>query len=68
MILSFATFFIGIGATIMSGNWWTALQVFFTFFIASATMFFLSFDSLFGGISEGIKKTTKYIRKKFKTF
>jgi len=66
MILSFATFFIGIGATIMSGNWWTALQVFFTFFIASLALFLLSFINLFGGVAEGMSKTVKYVKKKFK--
>ncbi len=66
MVLSFATFFIGIGATIMSGNWWTAAQVFFTFLIASMTLFLLSFVSLFGGISQGVQKVKKYVRKKFK--
>ncbi len=66
MVISFATFFIGIGATIMSGNWWTALQVFFTFLIASMTIFTLSFVSLFGGIAQGVQKVTKYVKKKFK--
>jgi hypothetical protein len=66
MILSFATFFVGIGATIMSGNWWTALQVFFTFFVASITLFFLSFASLFGGIAQGFAKVKKYVKKKLK--
>ena len=68
MVLSFATFFIGIGATIMSKNWWTALQVFFTFFTASSALFFLSFVSLFGGLVEGVVKIKKYIRKRFKTW
>ena len=66
MILSFATFFVGIGATIMSGNLWTGLQVFFTFFIASTILFLLSFISLFGGVGEGVKKVRKYVKKKFK--
>ena len=66
IILSFATFFVGIGATIMSGNWWTAAQVFFTFLIASITLFSLSFVSLFGGIAEGFGKVKKYIKKRFK--
>jgi hypothetical protein len=68
MVLSFATFFMGIGATIMSGNIWTGLQAFFTFFIASMTLFSLSFVSLFGGIAEGIDKVTKYIKKRVKTW
>jgi len=67
MVISFATFFMGLGATIMSGNWWTGLQVFFTFLIASMTLFFLSFVSLFGGMTEGIGKISKYFRKRFKT-
>ncbi len=66
MVLSFATFFMGVGATIMSGNWWTALQVFFTFLIASLTLFTLSFVSLFGGITEGVQKVTKYVKKRLK--
>lgn len=66
IVLSFATFFIGIGATIMSGNLWTAAQVFFTFLIASMTLFMLSFVSLFGGIAQGASKVKKYIKKRFK--
>jgi len=66
LILSFAVFFIGIGATIMSGNIWTGLQVFFTFFIASVTLFSLSFISLFGGLAEGIVSIKKYVKKKLK--
>ncbi len=66
IILSFATFFVGIGATIMSGNWWTALQVFFTFLVASAALFLLSFKSLSGGIGQSIHKGITYVRKKFK--
>jgi len=66
IVLSFATFFIGIGATIMSGNWWTAAQVFFTFLIASMTLFMLSFVSIFGGIAEGAVKIRKYVKKRFK--
>ncbi len=66
IILSFATFFIGIGATIMSRNWWTALQTFFTFLTISVSLFFLSFVSLFGGVTKGFKTITKYIKRKFK--
>ncbi len=64
MMLSFATFFVGIGATIMSGNIWTGLQVFFTFFTASIALFMLSFVNLFGSVAGGIGKITKYFRKK----
>ena len=63
LFLSFAIFFIGLGATIMSRPWWTALQIFFTFLIASTTVFTLSFTSLFGGIAAGIGKIKKYIKK-----
>lgn len=66
IVLSFATFFMGIGATIMSDNWWTAAQVFFTFLTASMTLFMLSFVSIFGGIAEGFVKIRKYIKKRFK--
>jgi hypothetical protein len=66
MILAFATFFVGIGATLMSGNWWTAVQVFFTFFIASFTLFMLSFVNLFGGAKQGISQAVKFAKKKFK--
>lgn len=66
MILSFATFFVGIGATVMSGNWWTAVQMFFTFFIASATLFFLSFINLYGGVKGSGWQAFKYAKKKFK--
>ncbi len=66
IFLSFATFFMGVGATIMSGNYWTALQIFFTFFIASITIFSLSFISLFGGIFEGFASIKKYVKKRFR--
>jgi len=66
MILSFATFFVGIGAAIMSGNWWTSLQVFCTFFIASLSLFTLSFVSAYGGLSQGYKSAKKYLKRKFK--
>jgi len=66
VILSFATFFIGVGATLMSGNWMTALQIFFTFFVASTTLFSLSFINFFGGITEGIVAARKYAKKTFK--
>jgi len=61
VILSFALFFVGLGATIMSGNVWTGLQVFFTFFTASVAIFSLSFINLFGGMMEGIVQTKKFI-------
>ncbi len=62
--LSIAIFFVGIGATIMSGHWMTGLQVFFTFFTASFTMFFFSFFHLFDGMIEGITKiANKYTKK-----
>lgn len=66
IILAFATFFVGIGATIMSGGLWTGVQVFFTFFIASATLFSMSFANLYGGISAGVSKGFGYIKSKFK--
>jgi len=66
IVLSFATFFIGIGATIMSGNIWTGIQVFFTFFIASMTMFVMSFGNLYGSISAGIKQGIAFVKNKFK--
>ncbi len=66
MVLSFATLFTGIGATIMSGNIWTGVQVFFTFFTASLALFILSFVSLFGGMATGIQRVTKYVKKKIK--
>lgn len=66
IILAFATFFVGIGATIMSGTLWTGVQVFFTFFIASATLFTMSFANLYGGVSAGVSKGFSYIKSKFK--
>lgn len=66
IILAFATFFVGIGATIMSGNLWTGVQVFFTFFIASMTLFIMSFANLYGGISSGIKHGITSVKKRFK--
>lgn len=65
IILAFATFFVGIGATVMSGGLWTGVQVFFTFFIASATLFSMSFANLYGGISTGVSKGFSYIKSKF---
>ncbi|MBW2970350.1 hypothetical protein KY309_00175 [Candidatus Woesearchaeota archaeon] len=66
IVFSFAIFFVGIGATIMSGNPWTGLQIFFTFLTASATLFILSFTSLFGGVLDGIKTIYKYAKKRIK--
>jgi len=66
LILSFAMFFTGIGAAIMGGNIWLGLQIFFTFFIASVTLFSLSFISLFGGMAVGFVKVKKYAKKRFK--
>ncbi|MEM3154743.1 MAG: hypothetical protein QW165_04230 [Candidatus Woesearchaeota archaeon] len=65
IILSFAIFFVGIGATIMSGNVWTGVQVFFTFFIASITLLALSFNNLFGGVSSSFTKGVAYVKSKF---
>jgi len=65
LVLSFATFFIGIGATAMSSNAWQGLQIFFTFFAASLTIFLLSFVSLFGGVMIGMKTSAKYIKKRY---
>jgi hypothetical protein len=65
IILAFATFFVGIGATIMSGNIWTGVQVFFTFFVASLTLFSMSFGNLYGGISTGVSKGIGYLKSKF---
>lgn len=66
IILSFATFFTGLGATIMSDNWLTGLQIFLTFTIASITLFSISFISLYGGIMDGFLAVKKYIKQKFK--
>lgn len=66
IILSFATLFMGIGATIMSSNIWTGLQIFFTFMTASIAIFSLSFISLFGGLMKGFIQTKTYIGKKVK--
>jgi len=62
MILSFATFFVGIGATIMSGNLWTGLQVFFTFFIASMILFLFFIHKPFRR-RRGRSKKSKKVRK-----
>lgn len=66
IILSFATFFTGLGATIMSDNWLTGLQIFLTFTVASMMLVSLSAISLFGGVMEGLFAAKKYISKKFK--
>ena len=66
LVLSFAAFFVGIGATIMSANFWSGLQLFFAFFTASMTLFSLSFINLFGGIAHGLFAVKKYVKKKFK--
>jgi hypothetical protein len=66
LVISFAVFFMGIGATIMSRNWYTAVQVFFAFFTASVTIFSLSFINLFGSIAAGITHMTKRLKKRFR--
>lgn len=63
-ILSFATFFIGLGAALTIGGWWTGAQLFVTFLFASGTMFVLSFVSLFGGVFAGMEKIVKYVKKR----
>jgi len=63
IVIGFATFFIGIGAAIMSGNWWTGMQVFCTFLIASITIFVLSFTTAFSGVKEGARDVKKGIKK-----
>ena len=46
----FALFFIGVGITLMSKDWWFAVQYFSIFVVASLSLFALSFISFFGGI------------------
>lgn len=62
--LAFATIFIGIGAAAMSRNFWTGLQLLVTFISASITLLMLSFVDLFGGITQGVKKLAKQIKKR----
>ncbi|TAL56019.1 MAG: hypothetical protein EPN86_02915 [Nanoarchaeota archaeon] len=63
IIIGFATFFIGIGASLMSGNWWTGMQVFCTFLIASITIFVLSFTTAFSGVKEEVRTVKKGLKK-----
>lgn len=64
--LSFALFFIGLGAALTIGVPWTALQLFCTFLFGSIILFFLSFITLFGSLGAGAAKITKYLKKRLR--
>lgn len=66
IIFAMVIFLVGLGVTILSGSWWTALQAFFTFLTASMALFFLSFVTMFGGIIKGLLAVKKYVKKRFK--
>jgi len=66
IIFSVIILIIGIIATIISGNVWTALQAFITFLTASISLLILSFVTMFGGIFEGFTSIKKYIEKRGK--
>jgi len=66
IIFAMIIFIVGLIVTAFSGNWWTALQAFFTFLTASTALFLLSFITMFGGIIQGILKVKKYVKKRLK--
>jgi len=66
MILSFALFFVGIGAAVMTRSLWTGLHIFASFFAASAFLFNLSFINFFGSFVHGFTATSHFVSKKIK--
>lgn len=68
VLLSFATFFVGLGAAFMSGNIWTGLHIFISFFSASIGLFNLSIINLFGTFAHGFERCAAYIKKKKKSW
>lgn len=64
IVLSFAIFFVGVGAAIMSDNIWTGLHVFFSFVVTSIFLANLSIIHVFGSIAHGMEAAGHFINKK----
>ena len=61
VIFAIALFFAGVGASIMSGEMFLGLHVFFTFATAGIGLLCLSFTTVFGTVGRGFFVLGKYL-------